>query len=133
MIAGASLTRSVVELPAWKRAGAAAWAQYIRKADLRNGLFWYPALAVGGAVFTALAAVERRSLWPSAAFASAGVLTTIRAAPNLIRIRDNDRPDVVAKSFERFRYWQNIRAVVQGVAFVSAMFAIAELRGSQAR
>src|SRR6185369_2463732 len=109
LLAGASLNRSVVELPAFRHMGAAAWADYSRNADLRNGKFWYPALAIGGTLLTIAAATRRRSLWPSALLATAGLLSTALAGPNVLRVqRTNDR-DVIERSFAGFSRWQAVR------------------------
>src|SRR5438552_7201590 len=58
ILAGAGLDRIVVQMPAWRRVGARAWAVYSREADLGNGLFLYPMAAIGGAVLTAVAGVS---------------------------------------------------------------------------
>lgn len=121
LIAGASLNRSVVELPALRRLGARTWADYSRNADLRNGRFWYPALAIGGTLLTVAAATRRRSLWPSAVLAAAGLLTTALAGPNVLRVRRATEPDVIERAFERFRRWQAVRASLQGLAFLAAI------------
>lgn len=52
LIAGASLNRTIVELPAFRRIGAPAWATFSRNADLRTGRFWYPTLAIAGTILT---------------------------------------------------------------------------------
>jgi hypothetical protein len=38
ILAGGSLDRSAVQLPAWRRVGPVPWATYSRETDLRNGL-----------------------------------------------------------------------------------------------
>jgi hypothetical protein len=124
LIAGVSLGRSVVELPAFARIGADAWAAYSREADLRNGRFWYPALAIGGTALTLIAATRRRAMWPAAVLAAAGLLATAKAGPNVLRISRERDARTVQTSFEAFRRWHGVRAALQGVAFVASVVAL---------
>lgn len=48
LLAGLSLDRSLVALPAWRRLDVEAWAVFSRHADLGRGLVLYPVLGVGG-------------------------------------------------------------------------------------
>jgi hypothetical protein len=94
ILAGASVDRSIVGLPAWRRVGARPWATYSRQADLRNGQILYPFLGIGQPLFTIATAVAyhfdrttpRSAALPTyaAAVLSVGhVFATTRAAPNM--------------------------------------------------
>src|SRR5579863_2348381 len=86
-IGGVGLVRTLVDMPAWRRVGVLAWADFSRNADLGNGLFVYPLLGVGGALAAGGAAVAYRlsgrtaqrataPLYLGAVFAIAGMVTT---------------------------------------------------------
>jgi hypothetical protein len=42
LLAGLSVDRSVVAMPAWRWVGVRGWAAFSRRADLGNGLVLYP-------------------------------------------------------------------------------------------
>src|SRR5207245_6626843 len=52
ILAGGSLIKSVVELPARRTMGLPAMAAYHRAADLRTGFLIYPALGLGAPALT---------------------------------------------------------------------------------
>src|SRR5437016_11530841 len=92
ILAGGSLIKSVVELPARRGIGLAAMAAYHRAADLRTGFLIHPALGLGAPALTIALGitfvVDRTSPATSASFAyvaaalsAAHVLATTRAAP----------------------------------------------------
>jgi len=49
ILAGLSLDKVIVQLPARRRIGITAYAAYARAADLGNGIAFYAAAGVGGA------------------------------------------------------------------------------------
>src|SRR6516165_8268627 len=52
------INRTLVDMPAWQRVGAPAWAQFSRWADLGPyGLVMYPLEGIGGAVLSIVAAL----------------------------------------------------------------------------
>ena len=51
ILAGASLDRTLIQLPAFRQVGPLPWAAFSRKADLGDRAFlWYPGLAIIGFV-----------------------------------------------------------------------------------
>src|SRR6266699_1075241 len=61
------LNRTLVDMPAWQRVGAPAWAEFSCRADMGTaGLILYPLEGIGGAVLSILAAIvfhlRRRSM-----------------------------------------------------------------------
>jgi hypothetical protein len=52
ILAGLSLDKVIVQLPARRRIGVTAYATYARAADLGNGIAFYAAVGVGAAVLT---------------------------------------------------------------------------------
>jgi hypothetical protein len=105
IIAGASLDRAVVQLPAFRQVGLQAWAAFSQRADLGNGLLWYPALGIGSTMLCILAAIvfcrdkgaPRNAAFPiyGAAIAAAlGLLATTQAAPHMLRLREIHMDDL---------------------------------------
>jgi hypothetical protein len=144
LIAGTGVDRVLVQMPAWRRVGARAWAVYSRHADLGNGLFLYPFEAIGGALLTLAAAVIftlNHSLPRSGAmpiylallFAIAGLLATVRAAPKMLSLRRiDDDPAALQGAFEGFDRWGAVRAILQVLAFGANLWSlIALLSGAQ--
>ena len=57
LLAGGNVDRAIVARPAWGQIGFAAWADYSRHADLGNGQWFYPVMALGGTLLSVLAAI----------------------------------------------------------------------------
>jgi hypothetical protein len=57
VLAGLSLDKVIVQLPARRRIGITAYAAYARAADMGNGIAFYAAVGVGGALLTIAAFV----------------------------------------------------------------------------
>jgi hypothetical protein len=98
--AGGAIDRAIVSFPARRRIGAIAWAQYARAADLGNGTYLYPSLAIGG-LLAALAALlvaiaghgVGRLILPLATGAVAGaanLAVTAAGAPKMLHIGKTD-------------------------------------------
>ena len=56
LLAGASLDKAVVQLPARRRMGVIAFAAFSRANDLGNGLILYPMIGIAAALLTIAAA-----------------------------------------------------------------------------
>jgi hypothetical protein len=140
ILAGASLDRTFIQLPAFRRVGSREWAAFSRKADLGDhALFWYPGLAIGGTALSVIAALKGRrerlspasSAWLAAAalLSAAGLLTTIGAAPNMLRLRHaGNEAEMLQQSMEGFQFWQRMRGPVQGLAFVANVLSLLTMR-----
>ncbi len=139
ILAGGSVIKSVVELPARRTIGLPAMAAYHRAADLRTGFLIYLALGLGApAVTIALGiafALDRVAPTPSGSFAYlaaalsvAHVFATSRAAPNLLRLRSGIPEErVLAQIYRRFTRWQLARAILQIAGFIAVVLALASL------
>jgi hypothetical protein len=145
ILAGASLDRIVVQLPAFRQVGLQAWAAFSQRADLGNGLFWYPALGVGSTILCILSAIvfRRDKAAPSSAAlpiygavvaAGLGLLATTQAAPYMLRLREIHPDDLprLQEGFDGFVRWHLVRAFLQLLAFVLSVRSLQVLHSSGA-
>lgn len=135
LLAGVSLDKAIVQLPARHRMGIVAFATFSRANDLGNGLIAYPVLGITAALLTILATVVAflqktpfQHAWPLYLSALLSVLhsfTTSRAAPNLLRLRQSTNDEaLLSEIFDRFTKWHNLRAVLQVLNFLILVWAI---------
>ena len=135
LLAGSAVDRGIVSFPARRRVGTIAWARYSRAADLGNGLYLYPFLAIGGAlaiIAALLVAVAShapaRLLVPLAGALVAGLANlavTIAAAPKMLRIgKTDDREELLAPLVEGFVKLSYVRVVLISLAFAMALWAL---------
>ena len=137
LIAGASLDRSVVQLPARRKIGVPAYSAYSVAHELEGvGLIWYPVLGIGSALLTVAAAVFAAGTGvsllngsPIFLAATAAVMhsaVTARAAPLNFRQRSaqGDEPEL-ARIIDSFAKWHAARAVLQLASFAGTVVALA--------
>ena len=138
ILGGVGIVRSLVDMPAWRRVGALAWADFSRHADLGNGLALYPLLGIGGAVAAIGAVIAYRlggrvpksaalPLHLGAIFAILGMIATAFAAPQMLSLRAPLDAEALQHAFDRFELWGDIRAVVQALAAGANVWAIARV------
>ena len=139
ILAGGSLIKSVVELPARRIIGLPAMAAFHRAADLQTGFLIYPALGLGAPALTiALGttfALDRGVSTTAASFAyftaalsAAHVFATTRAAPNLLILRSGiPEETVLGQVYRGFTQWQTVRAILQVATFLAVVLALASL------
>ena len=137
LLAGGSLIKSLVELPARHRIGLPAMAAYNRAVDLGPGLALYPTLGLGASALTFAAAfaiylggdVRGVAAWwayIAAVLSVAHIFTTVRAAPTLLRLRGgSNEQHVLGGVYARFVGWQGARAIFQVVTFIVIVLALA--------
>ncbi len=136
LLAGASLDKALVQLPARRKIGLHAMAEFNRSTDLGPGLVLYPALGLGAPLLTIAAAMavyfggdESNAGAPwilLGALLSVGhMITTARAAPNLLRLRRSiPADDQLEGLYHRFAGWSGARAVLQVSTFVVVVIAL---------
>jgi hypothetical protein len=136
ILAGLSLDKVIVQLPARRRIGVTAYAAYARAADLGNGIAFYAAVGVGAAVLTLAAfAVAASRGAPGAVtglLAAAALLSlvhsamTARAAPTMFQIgRAGDDQAHLAPLLARFAHWSTARAAAQIATLIVVAIAVA--------
>ena len=60
IVAGFSVNRALVDMPAWRALGPEAWARFTRSADLGAGVILYPAEGITALVAAVAAAIAFR-------------------------------------------------------------------------
>jgi hypothetical protein len=138
MLAGMSLDQSIKQLPARHRIGANAYSAYSRSSDLSNGIALYAFFGVGSAlacIGLAFAAWRSPDLEASILIAAAisgflaiaHSLCTIVAAPTLFSQRSVEQPNdpAIARIFDKFAFWQNLRCGLQVANFAALLVVTA--------
>ena len=134
LLAGISVDKAIVQLPARHRMGVIAFAAFSRANDLGAGLVLYPVLGIAAALLTILAALvvflqgtPLAHAWPlyiSALLAVLHSIATARAAPNMLSLRQpTDDEAILAGALDRFARWHNVRAVLQLLNFLMLLWA----------
>jgi hypothetical protein len=135
LLSGASFDKAVTQLPARRKIGLRAMAEYHRATDLGPGLFLYPALGLGAPLLTWATAVvlfQGRDVSAGAIFwiavgvvLSIGhVITTAMAAPSLLRLRKGILPEKeLGELYQRFATWSGVRSVLQVSTFIVVAIA----------
>ena len=133
---GATLDQTFKQLPARHQIGATAYAAYVRAADLRNGLIWYPIIGIGTTLLC-LAAVVTGLLDHPGASGGAALVTlalgtivftaaTGRAAPTLLTLRTGEVTEATAQAtLHRFARFNGVRAVGIAVTLAASVWALA--------
>ena len=134
---GGVVVRALVETPAWRQLGVAAWADFSRAADLGPGLVAYPLFGIVSWVVVLAAAVvftlDRRAnrvasvpIYVAAVFSIVAAITTIVAAPTMISIRDLvDNAPAIGAAFARFTLWGvYVRGAAFGLSFLGSLSAL---------
>ena len=135
LLAGGSLDKALVQLPARKRMGVLGFAAFSRANDLGNGLIVYPVAGILAALLSLAAAISAyfqgsalAQAWPlyvAALLALLHSFTTARAAPNMLSLRTaGDDEALLTQTLDRFTAWHNVRAVLQLLNFVMLVWAL---------
>ena len=138
LLAGGNVDRAIVARPAWSQIGLAAWADYSRHADLGNGQWFYPMMALGGTLLSLLAAVlflsnsrmPRRASWPmlsAAAFMIVCLPISFRAAPFIQSLRHLGNQDValLSRAFIGSFFWGRFQMALHVAGFFANIWSIA--------
>jgi hypothetical protein len=136
LLAGISLDKSLVQLPARHRMGVVAFAAFSRAADMGRGLLWYPLLGIGAPALILVAVLLQGvqgfrgtatlPLILTAVLGITHVLTTSRAAPILLQLRQHGTPDeaTLQALYQRFTAWHTLRCILQIATFVMVFWAM---------
>jgi hypothetical protein len=131
---GAAWDLTVKQLPARHRIGAGAYTAYVRAADLRNGLVWYPTIGTAAVVTTAAAVASGLrgdpssgaavALWLMAAGLVGALAATALAATTLLSLRHYDVPGGVAARLDRFARLNGAWAAALAITLAATVWAL---------
>jgi hypothetical protein len=136
LLAGASLDQSIKQLPARHSIGSITYSQYMRAADLGNGILFYAILGIGAAIFNIAAAAtvhwqgisSNRTIpiYLGALFAVLHSLTTAQAAPTAFSQRKlpTDNEAALEAILNKFARWQSLRCAFQVINFGVNLWAL---------
>src|SRR5258708_21580582 len=129
----AGVSRALIEMPAWQKTGPLSWAAFSRHADLGPvGNVLYPLIGFAGAFLSIGGAISfhrdptapKSAAMPfnmAALMSIGGLLVTIKAAPNMLRVRHlGDDEAALQEAMDGFEFWGGIRTIFQGLAFVAS-------------
>jgi hypothetical protein len=134
---GGNIDRLLVATPAGERVGLDGWADFSRFADLGNGQFVYPLMALGSTALVVLAAIlfisKDRSLrgpmLPIGLAAASMIVAlpfSLKAVPFMMSLRDIHDGDVVAlgRAFAGAHFWGRPQSYFHLTSFCAQMWAI---------
>ena len=130
ILAGATFDRGLIGMPALYQLGPKAWADYSRHADLSiRAAAFYPTLAFGNTILSIAAAAvapRNRAAKVAAVLAAGGLLLTLKAAPNMLRLRklDDDDEAAIRQAMNAFAFWSAFRGACQIGAFAANVAAL---------
>jgi hypothetical protein len=139
LLAGLSFEVALVKLPTRRRIGAVAYAAFARGSDLGNGIWVYPATAIGAALVTIAATITAYVMSASealitllsiATILSVGhFLATAPAAPIMMRVgKTPDDDALLSPLLARFARWHAVRATLQALTFFVMLWAVVVAR-----
>jgi hypothetical protein len=134
---GATFDQTFKQLPARHHIGATAYVEYVRAADLRNGLIWYPIIGISTTLLCLGAVVTGLLDHPSAAHTAALItlalgtivftVATARAAPTLLTLRAGQVTEAAAQAtLNRFARFNAVRAVGIALTVVAGVWSLQE-------
>jgi hypothetical protein len=145
LLSGASLDQSIKQLPARDKIGSVAYSDYSQAGDLGNGIAFYAALGVGGALITLIAVyfawrVPGRTRYRTWALGSAALLTiahsvmTAFAAPTNFSQRDAAGNEArLTEIFDRFETLQTVRVILQVATLLAVVWVLTTFIFARAR
>ena len=140
VVAGTTIDTGVVKLPAWRRLGAESWAGYTRE-ELPTSLVWYPVLGIGAVLVNIAAAVAvhrdgaatRSTALPSrvvAVLALGHLLTTAKAVPHMVKVRETDDSAALREALGSFTRWHLARTAIDTLTFAANLWSLTSVSDS---
>jgi len=144
LLAGGNVDRALVAMPAWREVGLSHWADFSRHADLGRGQLIYPAMAIGGTLFSLSAAIlfgwlhgrPHGALWLVVAGATLMIVSlpiSFKAAPFMLSLRHINDSETVAlsRAFDGFEFWGREQGILHVLAFGANLGAMIALTRAQ--
>ena len=140
LLTGGNFDRAFVAIPAWHEVGSVGWADFSRHADLGNGLFVYPVMAIGGTAISVIAAVlfmlrgrsPRAAAVPiflAAAFAVVSLPFSLKATPYMLSLRHITDSDLGAlgRAFSGYEFWGHLQGIFHLASFMALVWSLTAL------
>ncbi|MDP4129829.1 MAG: hypothetical protein Q8918_12700 [Bacteroidota bacterium] len=134
LLAGGSVDRYLVQVPAWRHLSVMNWAAYSRYAEFGNGLYLYPFEVLGSFILlftiTAIVLIHKASFQHIAVpvhlatlFTTIGLVLTFFTFPIIFSVQTmaNDET-LVQHAFDKFHFWGLLRAVAQLISFIACVW-----------
>ena len=134
LLAGGSVDRYVVQVPAWRHLNVLSWAEYTRYAEFGNGLYLYPFEVLGSFILlfttTAMVLISRQRfqyvalpVFLATIFATIGLVFTFFSFPVMLSVQSNGNNAVTAQhAFDKFHFWGWLRAIAQLLSFFACVW-----------
>jgi hypothetical protein len=126
VVAGTTIDTGVVKLPAWRRLGAESWAGYTRE-ELPTSLVWYPVLGIGAVLVNIATALPSRAV---AVLALGHLLTTAKAVPHMVKVRETDDSAALREALGSFTRWHLARTGIDTLTFAANLWSLASVSNS---
>lgn len=138
--AGVTLNRALVQVPAWRRVGMLAWADFMRAENVGLGSAFYPVLGLVAILTTIGTAVAYRfdkdrrlarsiPVYTAAAFAVLwALITRVVLVPQLSGLKVEDNPLRLQQIFGTVFFGSAVNDVLHVAAFAFSLWALIVLR-----
>lgn len=132
-LAGGSLDRYVVQIPAWGHLSVLTWAEYTRYAEFGNGLYLYPFEVLGSFILlfaaTAIVLMNKQRfkylalpLHLATIFSTISLLFTFFTFPVMLSIQSmGNNEKLIQQAFDKFNFWGLLRAIAQVLSFIACV------------
>jgi hypothetical protein len=142
LLAGGSVDRYVVQVPAWRHLNTLSWAEYTRYAEFGNGLYLYPFEVLGSFILlfttTSIVLISRQKfqhvampVFLATIFATIGLIFTFFSFPVMLSIRAlGNNVTAVQNAFDRFHFWGWLRAIAQLLSFFACVWVFTRRFGA---
>jgi hypothetical protein len=131
LLAGGSVDRYVVQVPAWRHMNILNWAEYTRYAEFGNGLYLYPFEVLGSFILlftsSAIVLINKQKfsdialpVFLATGFATLGLIFTFFSFPVMLSIQSmgNDKM-LIQNAFDKYHFWGLLRTFAQLLSFIA--------------
>lgn len=137
LMAGGSVDRYLVQVPAWRHLNILSWATFTGYAQFGNGLYLYPFEVLGSFIllFTTSATVlMHKDAFRSIAlpvhlatiFTTIGLIFTFFTFPVMLNIQTMGNNEAqLHQAFDKFHFWGLLRAISQLLSFIFCVWVLA--------
>ncbi len=134
LLAGGSVDRYLVQVPAWRHLSKLSWAAYTQYAEFGNGLYLYPFEILGSFILsftiTAIVLMHRHSfkyialpVHLATIFATITLIFTFFSFPVMLSIQTMGNDEILVQhAFNKFHFWGLLRSISQLLSFFACVW-----------